>query len=75
MWNGFCDSVADFFLNQKLLFLLVEERGPRDSRGPRDHREDGGYRRRGDEEKKDAPSGEYKPSFRGGVGRGAPTPA
>ncbi|KAJ8328960.1 hypothetical protein QVD99_004687 [Batrachochytrium dendrobatidis] len=56
--------------------------GTRPSRhdGDRPHREytprgDGEYRRRDDGEKKEGAAGDYKPEFRGGVGRGARTTA
>ena len=46
-------------------------------RPPRDYkpRGDGEYRRRGDGEKKEGAAGDWKPEFRGGVGRGAPRAA
>lgn len=46
----------------------IEDRPPRDFKP----RGDGEYRRRGDGEKKVGADGDFKPEFRGGVGRGAP---
>ncbi|KAJ3138155.1 hypothetical protein HK100_000088 [Physocladia obscura] len=44
---------------------------------PRNERRDGGdgYRRRDDGEKKEGAAGDFRPEFRGGVGRGGPRPA
>ncbi|KAJ3133807.1 hypothetical protein HK100_004060 [Physocladia obscura] len=43
---------------------------------PRGERRDGGdgYRRRDDGEKKEGASGDFRPEFRGGIGRGGPRP-
>ncbi|KAJ3061070.1 hypothetical protein HDU99_005684, partial [Rhizoclosmatium hyalinum] len=45
-------------------------REERPQRGER--REGGEYRRRNDGEKKEGATGDFRPEFRGGVGRGAP---
>ncbi|TPX72516.1 hypothetical protein CcCBS67573_g05812 [Chytriomyces confervae] len=48
----------------------------REERPQRERREGGdGYRRRNDGEKKEGASGDFRPEFRGGVGRGGPRPA
>lgn len=52
-------------------FSISIER-PEGAYRPRGDRED--YRRRDDGEKKEGASGDYKPEFRSGLGRGRPAP-